>query len=122
MHKLFNAFAKRIFALYRREGFIDLLRGAMSRVVDQITEIVLLLQLDLSVYVCHHEDLLQLRDFDACSSRHIERFVYKPLLWSGNYSNLQAASTASEFTPVADCSLIASSEGFKAGSLNVGVG
>ena len=76
MHNLFDASPQCIFALNRWQCFIDLLRCATSCVVNEVTEIILFLQLNLSVYVCHSEDLLQLRDCDADCP--IERFVYMP--------------------------------------------
>ena len=78
MHKLFDATPQRIFALYRWQRFINLLRCATSRIVNEVTEIILFLQLDLSVYVCHSEDLLQLCDCNADCP--IKRFVYMPIV------------------------------------------
>jgi len=61
MHKLFDALTQRIFALDRWQRFIDLLRCTTSRVVNKVAKIILFLQLNFSMYVCHCEDLLQLR-------------------------------------------------------------
>ena len=76
MYELFDASTQCIFALDGWQRFIDLLGCATSRVVNEVAEIILFLQLNLSVYVCHTENLLQLRDCDADCP--IKRFVYMP--------------------------------------------
>lgn len=53
MYELLDASAERIFSLYGRKRKIYSFVRAVSRVVDKISKVILLLQLNFPMYICH---------------------------------------------------------------------